>query len=644
MPDFKSFAVQDKRTLPNVVAPVVTTWTRPAGSSPILPSFELEQTLVSVITPAYEAEKYIGKALESVRAQTYRNWEILITVEGESECAARIVTEFAAQVPQRVSLFRHPQPSGPSAARNVAMRAASGGYIAFLDADDYWMPDHLATLCALLDSGAVDLAYAEAIVFRETLSGDIQYLPLDTIPVADPSTDLFRRNFINPSGAAITRSLMESVGEFSTEVRQAQDLDYWIRAAARGFRIQTTKKRTYYYRKSPGSYSSNSAKESLGIASVIERNRYCGLQPQKALAGMASNHYFHAGQLHWRANPAAASRAFFKSWLLAKNRLLALLCSLATAGLRIAKAHRITKPIWFWERMRRYPVRTLAASLPHLAAKEGTRRFTVLATPKSFDDALWAAWSWYRYLQHHEFELQIAVDGDLPGATKDRAQKLFPGISIYDAAPVVARLSQRQPELTQFLQRHPLGRKLGLVLALSQQTPLLYSDHDVLAFDAPEELLSNVRDDRPCYLLEERDGTRDEFIAEHARAIGVEYLPRFNSGLLYVPKSALSAQLAADLLKAWRPPVRSWYTEQTVLSVLMHQCHAVPLPEARYVVSNRRQFYWEKDVDYRKIVARHFTGPVRHVMYGYGFPELLRQSRFRTCEPTAGQRGKSFTS
>jgi hypothetical protein len=60
----------------------------------------------------------------------------------------------------------------------------------------------------------------------------------------------------------------------------------------------------------------------------------------------------------------------------------------------------------------------------------------------------------------------------------------------------------------------------------------------------------------------------------------------------------------------------------------MWNANAQALPDSRYVISNRRQFYWEKDVDYTTIVARHFTGTVRHVMYRYGMPEILRQSRY----------------
>lgn len=288
----------------------------------------------------------------------------------------------------------------------------------------------------------------------------------------------------------------------------------------------------------------------------------------------------------------------------------------------------LTKPVWWYERKRAYSVRLRHSALPPLSVAPGGTRFAVLTTPQSLPDALWAAWSWFRFLRG--FELQLVIDGQLSPAAEHDARRLFPGISICEAGPLLDRFSREEPRLTGFLRGHPLGRKLGVVLALSQQGALLYSDHDVLAFNQPTELLRFIESNLPCFLLEEVDGTRDAEIVERAHAIGADYLPRFNSGLLYVPKGSLSSKLAADLVESWNPPVRSWFTEQTVFSVLMRDCGAMPLPEERYVVSNRRQFYWQQDVNYHAIAARHFTGTVRHVMYRYGIPQILRQSKLRS--------------
>jgi hypothetical protein len=223
--------------------------------------------------------------------------------------------------------------------------------------------------------------------------------------------------------------------------------------------------------------------------------------------------------------------------------------------------------------------------------------------------------------------LHFVVDGEITEAVESTARRLFSGVQFDCAATVVSDLGHSQPALESFLRQHPLGKKLGLLLALSRQSGFLYCDHDVLAFNSPDEIWELIDKDAPFYLEEEHQSHLDPVIVERAKSLGLKYISRLNSGLLYVPKGTLSADLAAQLLANWRPPITSWYTEQAVLSILMCQAHASPLPAGRYVVSNRRQFYWEKDVDYSAIIARHFTGTVRHVMYSKGMPELLRQAR-----------------
>jgi hypothetical protein len=286
-----------------------------------------------------------------------------------------------------------------------------------------------------------------------------------------------------------------------------------------------------------------------------------------------------------------------------------------------------TKPVWWWERTRSFPIRSRYRQLPPLPVKGGRVRFVVLTAPETLSDALWAAWSWYRYLRHADCKLEIAVDGVVSAAQSAAAAQMFPGLAIYPAESACRYVYEREPELEIFFHGHPTGRKLALILALSDQGPVLYSDHDVLAFNPPHELLACIRRNVACYFPEEADGTRDPSIVERAISLGLDYIPGFNSGFLYIPHGALPMKKAAEILATWRPPSGSWFTEQTVLSVLLRDVNAEALPSSRYVVSICRQFYWERDVDYKTIAARHFTGTVRHVMYRYGMPAILERSR-----------------
>jgi teichuronic acid biosynthesis glycosyltransferase TuaG len=96
--------------------------------------------LVSIVTPVYNAEKYIRASVESVLAQTYTNWELLIVDDCSSDNTVAVVSAFSDP---RIRLFTLEFNSGPGIARDTAVGQAKGNYIAFLDADDLWYPDKL---------------------------------------------------------------------------------------------------------------------------------------------------------------------------------------------------------------------------------------------------------------------------------------------------------------------------------------------------------------------------------------------------------------------------------------------------------------------------------------------------------------------
>ena len=103
---------------------------------------QYEDGLVSIITPAYNAAAYIAETIESVLAQTYTNWEMLIVNDCSKDNTAEIVQSYAAK-DKRIKLINLKQNSGAAVARNTAIQNAKGRYIAFLDSDDLWKKDKL---------------------------------------------------------------------------------------------------------------------------------------------------------------------------------------------------------------------------------------------------------------------------------------------------------------------------------------------------------------------------------------------------------------------------------------------------------------------------------------------------------------------
>lgn len=110
------------------------------------------ETLVSVIVPIYNAAKFLPAAIESVLAQTYGHWELLLVDDGSTDSSTAIARRYAQHHPDRIRCLAHEggQNRGKSTTRNLGIQHAQGEYVAFLDADDLFLPDKLARQVAFL--------------------------------------------------------------------------------------------------------------------------------------------------------------------------------------------------------------------------------------------------------------------------------------------------------------------------------------------------------------------------------------------------------------------------------------------------------------------------------------------------------------
>ena len=123
---------------------------------------------VSVITPCYNAGVTIINTIESVIAQTYTDWEMLIVDDSSSDNSADVIKEYASK-DSRIKYLRTEKPSGsPALPRNIGIENAVGKYIAFFDADDVWLPDKLQWQVDFLEKNGYDLVYS----FYEKMNWD----------------------------------------------------------------------------------------------------------------------------------------------------------------------------------------------------------------------------------------------------------------------------------------------------------------------------------------------------------------------------------------------------------------------------------------------------------------------------------------
>lgn len=119
----------------------------------------MKTPLVSVITPCYNSASFIAQAIQSVQNQTYANWEMIVVDDCSTDASVVIVEQLAANDP-RIILRRLEQNSGTGVARNTAIELASGRYIAFLDADDLWMPEKLSTQIKFMEQHSLPFTFS----------------------------------------------------------------------------------------------------------------------------------------------------------------------------------------------------------------------------------------------------------------------------------------------------------------------------------------------------------------------------------------------------------------------------------------------------------------------------------------------------
>ena len=102
----------------------------------------MKNSLVSIITPCFNSEKFIAKTIQSVQNQTYTNWEMIIVDDASTDNTVSIISKFARN-DKRIKIFKLDKNSGTGIARNTALNSSFGKYIAFLDADDLWKSEKL---------------------------------------------------------------------------------------------------------------------------------------------------------------------------------------------------------------------------------------------------------------------------------------------------------------------------------------------------------------------------------------------------------------------------------------------------------------------------------------------------------------------
>lgn len=123
--------------------------------------------IISIITPAYNAENYISQTIESVQNQSFKDWELIIVDDCSKDYTSVLVKEFENKDP-RIRMIKAPQNGGVAKARNLGLEQARGDFIAFVDSDDLWEPEKLEKQLAFMKEKGCVLSYTDFQKFNTT--------------------------------------------------------------------------------------------------------------------------------------------------------------------------------------------------------------------------------------------------------------------------------------------------------------------------------------------------------------------------------------------------------------------------------------------------------------------------------------------
>ena len=183
---------------------------------------------VSVIIPAYRAAQTIGRALQSVAQQTVRPREIVIVDDGSDDDTERVARSFADVVAPSALRIVTQHNLGAGAARNRALIEATQPLVAFLDADDEWLPEKMERSVAEMNAG--DYVLVAHDYLDVTPSGDQACdCRQRFLAPPDPWIQLYRRGYIPSCSVVAKRDAVLAVGGFDESLRNAQDFDLWLR-------------------------------------------------------------------------------------------------------------------------------------------------------------------------------------------------------------------------------------------------------------------------------------------------------------------------------------------------------------------------------------------------------------------------------
>jgi len=229
--------------------------------------------LVSVIIPAYNAEKFLCEAIESVIDQTYKNIEIIIVDDASKDNTYNLALSLAAKCSLPIKVIKHYKNLGSAVARNTGIKQSSGKFIAFLDADDFWPENKIELQMSVLKNKKVHIVHGGLINFSED-----GFIKVDTEEKHQWRKKvnfklLLEDNRVITPTVLIVKEILEDVGYFDESLRHCEDYDLWLRLSRKNYKFSYINKVLLYRRIHTNQLTSNDLLHMEYAIKVLKKHR-----------------------------------------------------------------------------------------------------------------------------------------------------------------------------------------------------------------------------------------------------------------------------------------------------------------------------------------------------------------------------------
>ncbi len=259
---------------------------------------------ISIILPTYNREHLLGRSIQSVLNQTYRDFELIIVDDGSTDNTEKLVRSFKKET---INYIKHRENRGPATARNTGIKSASGEYIAFQDSDDEWLPEKLEKQMMVFKASPPDVGVVYTGFFQ-FINTRKRYIPPTKVVQKDGYifANLMKDCFVSTQTTLVKRDCFIVTGMFDERFTPSEDWELFLRMS-RQYQFRCVNEPLVIVYHQPDSITANLSAEIRSYKLVLDQYFEDISHDSRVMA----SHYFRIGRLLYSSGECSQGRDYF---------------------------------------------------------------------------------------------------------------------------------------------------------------------------------------------------------------------------------------------------------------------------------------------------------------------------------------------